>query len=91
MNRKRLAVTFAASMLSFGVARLGTAASHGGATHFGRAARQDAKIAHTDLKVGDTAPDFTLLDNHWKQVHLADFRGKKNVVLAFYVLAFTEG
>jgi peroxiredoxin len=37
------------------------------------------------------APDFTLLDNHWKQVHLSDYRGKKNVVLAFYVLAFTEG
>jgi peroxiredoxin len=43
------------------------------------------------LKPGDTAPDFTLLDNHWKQVHLSDYRGKKNVVLAFYVLAFTEG
>jgi peroxiredoxin len=37
------------------------------------------------------APDFTLLDNQWKHVHLSDYRGKKNVVLAFYVLAFTEG
>jgi peroxiredoxin len=37
------------------------------------------------------APDFTLLDNKWKQIHLSDYRGKKNVVLAFYVLAFTEG
>jgi peroxiredoxin len=37
------------------------------------------------------APDFTLLDNQWKQIHLNDYRGKKNVVLAFYVLAFTEG
>jgi len=54
-------------------------------------AQQNAKISHTSLKVGDMAPDFTLLDNHWKQVHLADYRGKKNVVLAFYVLAFTEG
>lgn len=48
-------------------------------------------VAHTNLKVGDTAPDFTLLDNKWKPVHLSDFRGKKNVILAFYVLAFTEG
>jgi len=48
-------------------------------------------IAHTTLKVGDVAPDFTLQDNNRKQVHLADFRGKKNVILAFYVLAFTGG
>ena len=43
------------------------------------------------IRIGDEAPDFTLLDNHWKQVHLSEYRGKKNVVLAFYVLAFTEG
>jgi cytochrome oxidase Cu insertion factor (SCO1/SenC/PrrC family) len=54
-------------------------------------AQQNVKVSHTTLKPGDMAPDFTLLDNHWKQVHLSDFRGKKNVVLAFYVLAFTEG
>ena len=58
-----------------------------GATH----AQQDVKVTHTALKVGDMAPDFTLLDNHWKQVNLGEYRGKKNVVLAFYVLAFTEG
>jgi cytochrome oxidase Cu insertion factor (SCO1/SenC/PrrC family) len=54
-------------------------------------AQEDVKVAHTSLKVGDTAPDFTLMDNKWKQIHLSDYRGKKNVVLAFYVLAFTEG
>jgi cytochrome oxidase Cu insertion factor (SCO1/SenC/PrrC family) len=54
-------------------------------------AQQNPKVSHTTLKAGDMAPDFTLLDNHWKQVHLSDYRGKKNVVLAFYVLAFTEG
>ena len=57
----------------------------------GAGGQQNAKVAHTTLKVGDAAPDFTLLDNHWKQIHLSDYRGKKNVVLAFYVLAFTEG
>ena len=56
-----------------------------------RAAQEDVKVNHTSLKSGDMAPDFTLLDNHWKQIHLSDYRGKKNVVLAFYVLAFTEG
>ena len=48
-------------------------------------------IAKTQLKVGDAAPDFTLPDQNRKPVKLSDFRGKKNVVLAFYVLAFTGG
>jgi len=43
------------------------------------------------LKVGDKAPDFTLPDQNGKKVKLSDFQGKKNVVLAFYVLAFTGG
>jgi len=45
----------------------------------------------TTLKVGDKAPDFTLNDTTGNPVKLSDFRGKKNVVLAFYVLAFTGG
>ena len=45
----------------------------------------------THLKVGDRAPDFELTDTEGQTVRLADFRGKKNVVLAFYVLAFTGG
>src|SRR5579864_428854 len=39
-------------------------------------------------KVGDTAPDFTLkyIDSSGpKEVKLSDYRGKKNVVLAFYI------
>ena len=43
------------------------------------------------VKVGNTAPDFTLRDQTGKDVKLSDFRGKKNVVLAFYVFAFTGG
>lgn len=45
----------------------------------------------TSLKVGDMAPDFTLRDQNRKDVKLSDFRGKQNVVLAFYSLAFTGG
>lgn len=45
----------------------------------------------TTLKVGDMAPDFTLPDTDGKQVKLSDFRGKKTVVLAFFVAAFTGG
>ncbi len=48
-------------------------------------------IAKTHLKVGDIAPDFKLKDNNGKTVKLSSYRGKKNVVLAFYVLAFTGG
>jgi AhpC/TSA family len=57
------------------------------------AAAQDKKdeVAKLSLKVGDTAPDFTLLSDQWKTVKLSDFRGKKNVFLAVYVLAFTGG
>jgi hypothetical protein len=46
------------------------------------------------LKVGDMAPDFTLLAFDGKglnKVSLQDYRGKKNVALAFYVFAFTGG
>ena len=43
------------------------------------------------LKVGDEAPDFTLPDQNGKPHSLSQFRGRENVVLAFYVLAFTGG
>lgn len=42
------------------------------------------------LKVGDIAPDFTLKSQNGKEWHLADFRGKKNVVLAFVPFAFSR-
>jgi peroxiredoxin Q/BCP len=45
----------------------------------------------TNLKVGGAAPDFTLRATDGKTYKLSDFKGKKNVVLAFYVLAFTGG
>lgn len=44
------------------------------------------------LKVGDMAPDFTLRDQTFRnQISLHDFKGKKNVALAFYIFAFTGG
>lgn len=39
-----------------------------------------------EVKVGDVAPDFTLKDQDQKDIKLSDYRGKKNVVLAFYPL-----
>ena len=43
------------------------------------------------LKVGDMAPDFTLPATTGGEVRLSEFRGKKNVVLAFFFAAFTGG
>jgi peroxiredoxin (alkyl hydroperoxide reductase subunit C) len=37
------------------------------------------------------APDFTLPATTGKPIKLSDYRGQKNVVLAFFVLAFTGG
>ena len=44
----------------------------------------------TTLKVGDVAPDFTLKTNKRDEWHLTDFRGNKNVVLAFVPYAFSS-
>ncbi len=41
------------------------------------------------LKVGDEAPDFTLKTADRQDWRLSDFRGKKNVVLAFVPFAFS--
>jgi cytochrome oxidase Cu insertion factor (SCO1/SenC/PrrC family) len=45
----------------------------------------------TQLKVGDMAPDFELPSTQGKKIKLSDFRGKKNVVVAFFPAAFTGG
>jgi hypothetical protein len=45
-------------------------------------------------KVGDIAPDFTLKyfdGKDLKDVSLSEYRGKKNVVLGFFIFAFTGG
>lgn len=52
---------------------------------------QTVQPPHTHLKVGDTAPDFTLPSTQGGKVKLSDFRGKNTVVLAFYPAAFTGG
>jgi len=46
------------------------------------------------LRVGDVAPDFKLQyfdGSDEKEVTLSQYRGKSNVVLAFYIFAFTGG
>ena len=54
----------------------------------------EKEAAPMKLKVGDTAPDFALLSfdgKELKKISLQDYRGKKNVALAFFVFAFTGG
>jgi len=41
------------------------------------------------VEIGDVAPDFELKDQHGAPVRLSEMRGKKNVVLVFYPLAFS--
>ena len=41
------------------------------------------------LIIGDTAPDFSLVNQFGETVSLSDFRGKKAVALVFYPLAFS--
>jgi len=47
-----------------------------------------------NLKVGDVAPDFKLQyfdGSDLKDISLSQYRGKSNVVVAFYIFAFTGG
>jgi cytochrome oxidase Cu insertion factor (SCO1/SenC/PrrC family) len=79
MQRKRLALVLAALLLTI------TATPSVAQTK-----KEDSSMP----KVGDMAPDFTLKHfdgNDLKDVKLSDYRGKKNVVLAFYIFAFTGG
>ena len=47
------------------------------------------QIRNAELQVGDEAPDFRLPDHTGGYVRLSDFRGERNVVVAFYPLAWT--
>ena len=80
--RKKLGITI--------LAVLALTASPTATRFWGQAEKKDA-MPDPAVKVGDMAPDFTLFDTHRNQVSLHDFRGKKNVALAFYIFAFTGG
>lgn len=43
------------------------------------------------LQVGDRAPDFSLPGHTGRVVRLGDYLGRRHVVLAFYIGAFTPG
>jgi peroxiredoxin Q/BCP len=59
---------------------------------FGMALTGGAAAAdERELKVGDKAPDFTLPGTDGKTYSLADYKGKKAVVLAWFPKASTPG
>jgi peroxiredoxin Q/BCP len=83
MIKKILALVFGLAVLS-GSALAQTAAPQQPAT-------PPPPPPKTHLKVGQPAPEFTLRATDGKTYKLSDFKGKKNIVLAAYVLAFTGG
>lgn len=56
----------------------------------GSAALFAGTVSAQTVKVGDRAPAFTLPSSTGKPVTLADYAGKSNVVLFFYIGAFTD-
>ena len=50
-----------------------------------------AQAPAAELKVGDKAPNFKLQASDGKTYNLADFAGKKAVVVAWFPAAFTKG
>ncbi len=57
-------------------------------------AQSKPEPAALKLKMGDVAPDFKLQyfdGSNLKDVSLSQYRGKSNVVVAFYIFAFTGG
>ena len=57
----------------------------------GFAALAFAQAPAGELKVGDKAPNFKLQGSDGKTYNLADFVGKKAVVIAWFPAAFTKG
>ena len=48
------------------------------------AASAQTQSAAKPVGVGETAPDFTLVDQHGRKVTLSEHKGKSPVVLVFY-------
>jgi hypothetical protein len=85
--QKRLPNVLAASLLAsaLAIATVGPVAAQ---------SKQPEGGSMSMPKVGDVAPDFTLKyfdGNDLKDVSLSQYRGKKNVVLGFFIFAFTGG
>lgn len=84
--QKRLSVRLAAPLLAALLAVLAAAPAS--------AQSKPVENSSSMPKVGQMAPDFTLNyfdGNDLKPISLSQYRDKKNVVVAFYIFAFTGG
>ena len=73
MRQIRLAIAFIVLSISVAHAQLGP--------------KDGSNLKPTDLeriKLGETAPDFTLENLDGNRISLSDFRGQKDVILVFY-------
>jgi hypothetical protein len=94
MNRKQFKLLATRGLLALLLAL--SSFNHLQAQNKGRSQKDEKgeTPAPMKLKVGEMAPDFALLafdGKDLKKVSLQDYRGKKNVALAFFVFAFTGG
>ncbi|MBM4763387.1 redoxin domain-containing protein [Bacillus sp. B15-48] len=48
-------------------------------------------ILSSSLNIGELAPDFTLPATTKHELSLSEYRGKMNIVVAFYGMDFTPG
>ena len=53
--------------------------------------RKGGICVQASLQVGEMAPDFSLPATTKEKISLSDYRGKKNIVVAFYGMDFTPG
>ncbi len=62
-----------------------------GATLAAPAMAADGEDTMSDLQPGDITPSFSLVGSDGKTYNLADFKGDKPVVIAWFPKAFTGG
>jgi hypothetical protein len=97
MMRRALSIVFILAAASMAAAQSASTTSTEKPAQTPAQPKATPMAPHTSLKVGQAAPDFTLPssisgpDGRKIRYTLSDFKGKKNVVLAFYVFAFTGG
>ncbi len=81
MNKTTVFILLAVALI------VGLVLGYGGARLLGPSGV--GEVRNAKLQVGDKAPGFRLPDHTGGYVRLSDFQGKKNVVIAFYPLAWT--
>jgi hypothetical protein len=88
-HSRRHGGTLALGILAVGVVAVLLTACRPSVAPTGAMTSSTSNVAR-ELRVGDPAPDFALMDQNRQEVRLSSFRGK-TVQLAFYVWAMSPG